>query len=90
MNQTDHQNSILAVHGLAADPVQTWVTKEGKWNWLDNQLVNLIPEARVWTFGYNSRWVGNQSVDVRLNEVASKLLDAIDSNVYLLSDTRSL
>jgi hypothetical protein len=71
----------VAVHGLAANPVETWVVKKGKWNWLENQLIDIIPDARVWTFGYNSTWVGDKSVDARLDEVASKLLDAIYDKV---------
>lgn len=76
----------MAVHGLAADPVGTWVEKEEKWNWLENQLVGIIPEARIWTFGYNSSWCGDKSVDTRLNEVATKLLDEIHQKVF--SSTR--
>ena len=71
----------MAVHGLAAHPVETWVAKEGKWNGLQHQLVRIIPGARVWTFGYDSTWCEDKSVDPRLSEVASKLLDAIDQNV---------
>ena len=51
--------------------------KDKKWNWLENQLVRLLPEARIWTFGYNSSWCGDFSVDTVLNEVAGTLLDAI-------------
>lgn len=75
----------MAVHGLAADPVETWVTKNGKWNWLKTQLISIIPEAQVWTFGYDSRWCGDKAIDTRLGEVAVKLLDAIDRNVIALS-----
>lgn len=80
----------MAIHGLAAHPVETWVAKKGKWNWLENQLLSIIPEARVWTFGYDSSWCGDKSVDTRLSEVASKLLDAIEQNVVTLQITRFL
>lgn len=62
----------------------TWVKKGEGWNWLEKQLVGLLPEARVWTFGYDSSWCGDLSVDTDLNEVASKLLDAIVANVLSL------
>ncbi len=74
--------SVVAVHGLAADPLQTWVAKKGEWNWLKNQLIEIIPDAQVWTFGYESNWTGDNSVDTRLSEVATSLVDAICEKVY--------
>lgn len=62
----------------------TWVKKDMGWNWLVKQLVSLLPEARIWTFGYDSSWCGDFSVDTDLNEVAGKLLDAIVANVLNL------
>lgn len=82
IHKVDSGLSIVAVHGLAADPIETWVVKEEKWNWLENQLVSIIPEARVWIFGYDSTWCGDKSVDIRLNEVVENFLDAIDSKVF--------
>lgn len=55
--------------------------KEEKSNWLENQLVTLIPRARVWTFGYDSSWCGDFSVDTTIDEAAGMLLDAITVNV---------
>ena len=40
-------HSIIAVHGLAADPIGTWVEKSQNWNWLEHQLVEIVPRARV-------------------------------------------
>ena len=68
------------MHGIAvADAVMTWVEKaqgEG-WNWLTNQLVDVLPEARVWTFGFDSTWYGDKAVDTTLTDVAKRLLDDI-------------
>jgi hypothetical protein len=64
--------SVIAVHGLAADPVGTWVQKKQNWNWLENQLVSSLPRARIWTFGYDSSWCGDFSVETRLHEVAGR------------------
>ena len=59
-------NSIVAVHGLGAHPKWAWVhKKEGgeDVNWLADP--NLLPkklsdagiEARIMTFGYESKWI---------------------------------
>lgn len=63
----------------------TWLEKNEKWNWLEEQLVRLLPEARIWTFGYNSDWCGDFSVDTVLIEVAGKLLDSIIAKVLIHS-----
>ena len=66
------------MHGLAvADATRTWIDKSQsrEWNWLTNQLVDVLPEARVWTFGYDSSWYGEKSVDSSLTDVAKRLLD---------------
>ena len=73
-------NSVVAVHGLSADPVTTWADKSEKNeqpNWLERQLVDIIPEARVWTFGYDSTWFGDGKVNGSLYLAATRLLDAM-------------
>lgn len=74
---------VIAVHGFGAHPVNTWVEKSEGWNWLERQLVDLIPRASVWTFGYDSTWTGDQSVSTRLSEITAKLLDAIKQKVQV-------
>ena len=68
----------------------TWVKKDEGWNWLEKQLVSLLPEARIWTFGYDSSWCGEFSVDTDLSEVSGKLLDAVVANVLTLISFQSL
>ena len=51
--------SIVALHGLNGHRETTW-TFEGKGKskdvlWLRNLLPSIIPNARIWTWGYDSR-----------------------------------
>jgi hypothetical protein len=56
--------SIVAVHGLGANPAWAWVWKEKgehgelirKVNWLQDLLPGKIPYARIMTFNYESKW----------------------------------
>lgn len=50
---------------------------------MEKELVQLIPRARVWTFGYDSSWSGDFSVDTTINEAAESLLDAIAVHVIV-------
>ncbi len=43
---------IVAVHGLGGHPYKTWT--EGQSLWLRDFLPKVVPDARVFTFGYNS------------------------------------
>ena len=61
--------------------METWVDKDENWNWLENQLVDLIPRARVWTLGYDTCSFGDFSVDTIIDEAANMLLDGITVNV---------
>ena len=51
--------SIVAIHGLNGHREKTW-TFEGKGKsgdvlWLRDLLPSIIPNARIWTWGYDSR-----------------------------------
>ena len=56
-------DSIVAVHGLGADPKWTWIANEGgvkEVNWLADLLPKELSDAgikaRIMTFGYESQW----------------------------------
>lgn len=57
--------SIVAVHGLGANPAWAWVWKDKKRlgdddvrkvNWLAELLPEKVPYARIMTFNYESKW----------------------------------
>lgn len=50
--------SIAALHGLNGHAFNTWATKEGQ-IWLRDLLPNDIPNARILTYGYNSKISSN-------------------------------
>ena len=80
--------SIVAVHGLGANPKWAWVRKvpmevpgeEKKVNWLaDNDLLpSKVPNARVMTFNYESKW-HTDAPKQRRSLCADQLLTALDN-----------
>ncbi|SLM34104.1 Alpha/Beta hydrolase fold [Lasallia pustulata] len=80
--------NVIAVHGLAAHPLYTWVRKgvDKSWNWLEHQLVEFIPGARVWTFGYESNWLGDEAISTSHEDVAVALLDGLHDKSHHLFD----
>jgi hypothetical protein len=74
--------SIVAVHGLGANPNQAWIRKvaEGKVNWLadQNMLPAKIPYARIMTFNYESKW-HMDAPKQRRHLCAIQLLTALDN-----------
>jgi tetratricopeptide (TPR) repeat protein len=83
------KSSIIAVHGLGANPDTTWLSDEVKdggkttrrVHWLKDQdmLPSLIPNARIWAFCYNSNWLGEAPVQ-RIESIAEHLLALIHQN----------
>jgi Putative serine esterase (DUF676) len=81
--------SIIAIHGLAANPVYTWVkqvpiknanlgrvNKEGNCRevvWLKHLLPDIIPNARVLKYNYDSRYLMNAPKE-NLRSIASRLV----------------
>jgi hypothetical protein len=69
--------SIIAVHGIGANPSTTW-SIDGV-NWLENEtmLPSAVPNARIMRFSYESRWFGEHAVKQRLTAVAERLLRSL-------------
>ena len=70
----DMVGSIVAVHGLGGRPYKTWT--EGKSLWLRDFLPKAVPEARVFTFGYNSR-IAFGGTASRIDDFARTLLERL-------------
>jgi hypothetical protein len=80
--------SIVAVHGLGANPAWAWIRKtkneatgeERKINWLkdENMLPFDIPNARIMTFNYESKWIADAPKQGRFS-CAEQLLTALDN-----------
>lgn len=80
--------SIIAVHGLGANPDWAWTRKKaGKTggeeilvNWLkdENMLPSKMPNAQIMTFNYESKWHKDAPRQRRLL-CADQLLTALDN-----------
>ena len=84
------QISIIAVHGLGANPDHAWVRHKDTSAGLEEDvrwLTDLLPQtlrdyrisisARTFCFNYQSAWLGPQLSRNRLENVAVRLLDDI-------------
>lgn len=78
--------SIVAVHGIGADPKDTWTIKKGgsRVDWLQDEamLPKLVPNARIMRFGYNARWFGSsntQHTKTFVRHVSNELLTQLYS-----------
>jgi len=67
--------SIVAIHGLGGDPYTTW-TADNKAMWPRDFIPQIIPSARVMTFGYNSKWAFSPST-ADINDFAHDLLNRL-------------
>ncbi|KAI0542415.1 hypothetical protein GGR58DRAFT_496969 [Xylaria digitata] len=70
---------IIAVHGLGGDWEKTWTASNGNmWlrDFLPFQLDDIELNARIWSYGYNSRTVFSAAVS-DITDEASILLDRI-------------
>lgn len=87
--------SVVAVHGLGAEPAWAWIRKtkdeatgeERKINWLkdENMLPLDIPNARIMTFNYESKWIMDAPKQGRFS-CAEQLLTALDNQRREASD----
>ena len=53
---------IVAIHGLGGHPRETWVDKESQVAWLEDLLPRDLPNARIFTYGYNAKVKWSESV----------------------------
>ncbi|KAL5089104.1 hypothetical protein Trisim1_005960 [Trichoderma cf. simile WF8] len=72
---------IIAIHGLDGTREGTWTDRNTRINWLCHHdfLPKSIPNARVLTFGYNSKSYFNRG-NPGVNDFASELLASINSS----------
>ena len=84
--------SIIAVHGIGANPTYTWkMSGQNGANGVDwlkdlTMLQNAIPQARIMTFGYQSQWFGNDAVTTNVSNIAEELMMSLDSHRNVSSD----
>jgi hypothetical protein len=71
-------SSIVAVHGLGGDLVNTWTHPKSKKFWLKDFLPLQIPDARVLTFGYNADAAFGQSTAEIVDHAKSLLSSLVD------------
>lgn len=76
---------IVAVHGLMGDPFETW-TKDGKL-WLRDFVPEQLPDARIFTFGYNSSVAFSSSVS-GIDDFARDLLLRLELERSAASEDR--
>lgn len=67
---------IVAIHGLGGDPRGTWMDEKSKVAWLEDLLPNDLPNARIFTYGYNSSVPFSKSVS-GIDDWARVLLHAL-------------
>lgn len=65
--------SLVAIHGLNGDPINTWTHTETEVMWLRDLLSAAIPDIRIMTFGYNARFK-NFTAQQDLRSISLKLL----------------
>jgi hypothetical protein len=70
--------SIVAVHGLGGDLIETWTHPKSKAFWLKDFLPKQIPDARIMTFGYNANAAFGQSTAEVVDHAKSLLVSLVD------------
>ncbi|EFQ99028.1 LipA and NB-ARC domain-containing protein [Nannizzia gypsea CBS 118893] len=81
---------LVAVHGLNGDAFMSWKHKDTGVMWLKDLLPASLPNARIMTFGYNSKF-NNFTADQDLRCICETLLaDIVDLrvNVSMVPSTR--
>ncbi|KAI9748141.1 MAG: hypothetical protein M4579_007306, partial [Chaenotheca gracillima] len=72
-----YQVDVVAVHGLGGGAFKTWTDEKGN-IWLRDLLIEDLPGARIFTYGYNSAFLFSRETST-LREYARALLEAIRS-----------
>jgi hypothetical protein len=70
--------SIVAVHGLGGDAVNSWTHPKSKAFWLRDFLPQQIPDARIMTFGYNANIAFGRSTTEIVDHAKSLLAKLVD------------
>ena len=70
--------SIVAVHGLGGDAINTWTHAKSNKFWLKDFLPRQIPDARIMTFGYNAAAAFGQSTAEVTDHAKSLLSSLVD------------
>lgn len=89
-----HLNSIIAVTGLAGHAFGSWKSKNMPHMWLRDFLPQSVVNARILTYGYDTKIHGSQSEESIL-ELAKALLESIKTtrrknivSIYSCKDSR--
>ncbi|CAI7582039.1 unnamed protein product [Penicillium bialowiezense] len=75
---------IVAVHGIGADPSDTWAHRETWVDWLQNKemLPKIFPNARIMRFDYDSKWFGGfdePHTETCVRHVSSQLVKSLQT-----------
>ncbi|KAL7789036.1 hypothetical protein V8C37DRAFT_387023 [Trichoderma ceciliae] len=80
---------IIAVTGLAGHAFGSWKSKNNPDMWLRDFLPESIPNARILTYGYDTKLPGSQS-EASILELSKRLLESIKTIRYEQMRTRPL
>ena len=80
-SQPNVEIDVIAVPGLGADPSRSFGSETPRgFNWLTDEREGIhadVPKSRVMLYHYDSRWLGTQSKEQTIYNVAILLLESI-------------
>ena len=74
---TNYVVDVVAIHGLGGDAFKTWTHENGKL-WLRDFLLDDLPGARIFTYGYDSGFAFSNETST-LRDYARTLLEDLRS-----------